>query len=161
MFCRGTLLFHAIATWPTLTCPILTLASSSPQVRATRGQLELPSTSQHLRRPRRPRHASCPKRSASPWPHPPLGPHPSPRPSPSPAQPLLTPDTPHTPAHARRTGNVGVMINTSTQPIGIICRIRYSTNADPRCLEKPHPRPCPHKPHTLALRHTDPRAAAH
>lgn len=68
--------------------------------------------------------------------------------------PSHAPAPPHAtrPAQARHTGNVGVMINMSTQPIGIICRIRYSTNADPRCWKAP---PLPHTPHTPPLQHTD------
>ena len=137
--------FHAIATWPTLTCPILTLPpprhrfapeeDSSCPPRRISDDLPGPGT-----------RAVQNVASASPlsWRLP---------------SPTLPAPSPHSHsharhhAHARHTGNVGVMINMSTQPIGIICRIRYSTNADPRCLEKL--RPCPYKPHTLALRHTD------
>ena len=91
--------FHAIATWPTLTCPILTLPSSSPQVCAG-GGLELPSTS-HLRRPPRPRHASCPKRS---WRVPVAAPSPGASPAPLSQPPFPFPrPTPRTrPTHRQR-----------------------------------------------------------
>ena len=70
------------------------------------GDLHHLQTTSAISRPPPPRHARCPKRGASSWRPPPPKDRDARHTAPPPAPP---------PTH---TGNVGVMTNTSTQPIG-------------------------------------------